>query len=191
MSYTYILASQSPRRQELLKHLIPTFEIRLKATEEDYPATMLASQVPVFLAEKKARAFSAELKPNELLIAADTVVILEGSILGKPTDKEEAFAMLSQLSGKKHEVITGVCLWKGNQTHFSFSEKTTVYFKPMTAEAIHYYLDHYQPYDKAGAYGVQEWWGMVAIERIEGCFYNVMGLPTARLYEALQVFSAQ
>lgn len=178
-----ILASKSPRRQELMKLLGLDFRIVLKEVEESYPESLSPAEVALYIAEKKAKAFDEEIS-NEIVITADTLVCVEGQILGKPENEAHAFEILSQLSGRKHEVMTGVCLLKDHQLH-SFVETSEVYFKNLTAEQINYYISTGQPMDKAGAYGIQEWIGLVGIERINGSYTNVVGLPTHRLYEEL------
>ncbi len=181
-----ILASTSPRRQQLMRDAGYAFDVRSKNIPEDFPPDMPVAQVPEFLAEKKAEAFRNEIL-DELVISADTVVIINRQILNKPQDETEAFAMLRQLSGRMHEVITGVCLLSA-QKKILFSDRTEVYFKPLTDDEILYYIDQYRPYDKAGAYGAQEWMGMVGVEKIVGSYFNVMGLPIHKVYEALQKF---
>lgn len=180
-----ILASRSPRRKELLKAAGFEFSVRTKNVSEDFPATMTPEVVPLYLAEKKAEAFRKELRPGDLIIAADTVVILNEVVINKPADPEEARTMLRKLSGQMHSVVTGVCLLSKERKEL-FSDSTLVMFKTLEESEIDYYVNTYQPLDKAGAYGVQEFIGMIGIERIEGCFYNVMGLPVARLYENLK-----
>lgn len=182
----FILASQSPRRKQLLAWADLQFEVIVSAAEEDYPATMEVEDVPVYIAKNKALAVQERIK-NEFpahigkwIIAADTIVVLENEIIGKPINKADAVAILQKLSGKTHRVITGVYLINGAESIF-FSETTLVHFHPLTEEQIHYYIDQYQPYDKAGAYGIQDWIGVVGIKGIEGDFYNVMGLPVSKL----------
>lgn len=160
------------------------FSVQTKNVPEDFPEDMPVAEVPVYLARKKAMAFKEEIQ-NELIIAADTVVIIEGKILNKPANQQEAAEMLSLLSGKMHEVITGVCLFSGNKT-FTFSDRTEVYFKNLTEEEINFYVTYYRPFDKAGAYGAQEWMGMIAVEKIVGSYFNVMGLPVHLVYKYLQ-----
>jgi septum formation protein len=184
-NYRLILASASPRRQQLLRDAGFTFEVRVKPVPEVYPATLAPEEVPEYLARLKASAFAGELLPDELLITADTVVCLHGKIIGKPGGREEAIAMLTELSGNCHLVVTGVCITTAARKR-SFNAHTHVYFRNLRAEEIGYYVDHYQPFDKAGAYGIQEWIGYTGIERIEGSFYNVMGLPIQKLYQALE-----
>ncbi|WP_430812809.1 MULTISPECIES: Maf-like protein [unclassified Carboxylicivirga] len=191
-NYKIILASQSPRRKELLSQLNIPFDILIKEeVEEIFPSGMPADEVPLFLAREKAKPYHDDCKKDNLLvITADTVVYCDGKILGKPADKAEAVRMLQGLSGKAHEVITGVALTTG-QRQAGFTARTKVFFKSLTADEIHYYIDHYQPFDKAGAYGIQEWIGMVGIERIEGSYFNVVGLPVQRLYTELKTFNIQ
>ncbi len=183
-----ILASQSPRRRQLLTEagiefdLAPRFEC-----EESFPATMAAGEVAEYLSALKSEAYPEPLGERDILLTADTVVIACGRILGKPTDRAEAIEMIALLSGCEHEVITGVTLRSAADRH-SFSVRTKVRFRELRQEEIEYYVDHYRPMDKAGAYGIQEWIGYVGIEGIEGSFYNVMGLPVQRLYTALNDF---
>lgn len=187
MNYKLILASGSPRRRQLLQDAGFEFEVRLKPTDEVYPSDLEPQQVPVYLACLKAAAFEGELLTGELLITADTVVLLKGEILGKPRDRTDAIRMLHRLSGQKHTVVTGVCL-KTADRQKSFSVSTDVFFKELTDDEITRYIDRYRPLDKAGAYGIQEWIGYIGIYRIEGSFYNVMGLPVQQLYEAINAF---
>ncbi len=183
-----ILASKSPRRQYLLKELGLDFKVIIKEIDETYPEYLTPEQVAVYLCEQKAKAFQDdELTDNTIIITADTIVCLENKILGKPVDYDDAVNILQQISGKEHEVITGVCLRAKNKTT-SFYAKTKVHFKQLSLEEIHYYIEKYKPYDKAGAYGIQEWIGYIGIDKIEGSFYNVMGLPVQRLYEELLRF---
>lgn len=186
-TYKLILASASPRRHQLMRDAGFQFEVRLKHTEEIWPADLEATAVPEYLACLKADAFRGELRPGELLITADTVVCLGSRILGKPDGREDAIRMLRELSGNAHTVVTGVCLTTADRRK-TFSAYTDVYFKPLSDEEITYYVDHYRPFDKAGAYGIQEWIGCIGICRIDGSFYNVMGLPVQQLYEALKHF---
>lgn len=182
-----ILASASPRRQQLLKDAGFAFEVRLKSFTEDYPSDLPPHEVPVYLASRKASFFSGELEKEDILITADTVVCIQDRIIEKPAGREEAIDMLSELSGKKHLVVTGVCI-TSPEKQLLFSSHTDVFFRSLTQEEIVYYVDNYQPYDKAGAYGIQEWIGYIGITRIEGSFYNVMGLPIQKLYEKLKEF---
>ena len=185
-SYDLILASGSPRRKELLTQLGISFKVIKSDVEEVFPTHLKKEKVARFLAELKASSWK-ELKKNELLITADTIVCLEDQILNKPKDYQEAFNMLQLLSGKKHEVITAVCLRSADQQK-TFHSTTSVYFKSLTDEEIKHYIEHYRPYDKAGGYGIQEWIGLIGIEKIEGSYFNVVGLPVKELYEALQAF---
>ena len=185
--YEVILASKSPRRQALLKEIVPEFSIMLRDTAETYPATLKGAQIVEHLANLKASAFDGELIDNQLLIAADTIVWIDDMVLGKPKDRSGAIAMLQQISGRKHTVYTGVCL-KTNQKKRVFSVATDVFFRSLSEDEIEYYVDKYQPFDKAGSYGVQEWIGYVGVERIEGSYFNVMGLPVQRLYQELKEF---
>ncbi|HIP31615.1 MAG TPA: septum formation protein Maf [Crocinitomicaceae bacterium] len=185
--FKIILGSKSPRRQELIKELGFPFEIRTKEVEENYPDNLPALEVAGYLAKLKAAPLIDSLQDGEILLTSDTVVLHQKKILGKPKNKEEAFYMLRSLSGNSHEVITGVNLVSKNK-EYNFSTSTTVYFSELSDEQIHYYIDNYQPFDKAGSYGIQEWIGMVGIEKIEGCFYNVMGLPVHELYKTLLNF---
>lgn len=177
-----ILASQSPRRRQLLTDAGIEYTLAERfECEEDFPSTMEASKVAEYLSALKSKAYPKRLEDNDILLTADTVVIAADRLLGKPADRDEAVAMIKLLSGRKHEVVTGVTLRSANRTR-SFSVSSTVCFRTLTDEEIAYYIDTYRPYDKAGAYGIQEWIGYVGIERIEGSFYNVMGLPVQRLY---------
>ncbi|NDW12369.1 septum formation protein Maf [Bacteroides sp. 214] len=183
--YRVILASASPRRQELLAGLGIDFSIKvLPDVDESYPPTLQAEAIPLHIARTKAAAYQSKQLPDELIITADTIVWLDGKVLGKPMDDAEACEMLRMLSGKTHQVITGVCLtttaWQR-----SFSAMSEVTFATLTDEEIAYYVANYHPMDKAGAYGVQEWIGYIGVEKIIGSFYNVMGLPIQRLYKEL------
>lgn len=181
-----LLASKSPRRRQLLSELGFPIEFVDLNVDEHTDNTIPATEIAQFLAHRKAMAYPVgQLKDDEVLVTADTVVVHNNKVLGKPIDREEAIAMLRSLSGDRHTVYTGVCL-RSNQQEYSFTEATDVFFTPLSDEVITYYIDNYQPYDKAGAYGIQEWIGMVAVERIEGCYYNVMGLPVAQLYRTLR-----
>jgi len=185
--YKIILGSQSPRRHLLLKGLDVPFEVRISETEEIYPAHLKREEIALYLCEMKASAFEKELDDKTLLITADTIVWINNHVLGKPKDHDDAIAILTELSGNMHEVITGVCL-KTNKKTSSFFALTKVFFKKLTLDEIEYYISNYKPWDKAGAYGAQEWIGYVAIERIEGSYFNVMGLPTRVLYQELMAF---
>lgn len=183
-NYRVILASGSPRRQQFLKELDVDFEIQLKDIEEIYPEHLQAEEITNFLAKLKASAFTLELKQDDVLITSDTIVWLNNKALGKPKDYDDAFEMLTEMSGTTHKVITSVCL-KTVDKEIVFYEETLVTFAKLSSEEIKYYLDNYKPFDKAGSYGIQEWIGLVAIEKIEGSYANVVGLPTHRLYEEL------
>ena len=184
--YHIILASKSPRRQELLKGLDVDFEVHVKeGIDESYPDDIEAEQVPVYISRKKAAAY--EITSGNMLITADTVVVSDGEILGKPKDAAQAAAMLHKLSGKTHTVTTGVTM-KTCDRQVSFPVTTKVTFRQLTDDEINYYITNYKPFDKAGAYGVQEWIGYVAVTRLEGSYYNVMGLPVQRIYEELKKF---
>ena len=180
-----LLASKSPRRRELLEMLRISFEVvDLGNIEEKYPEDLAKEEVPEFLSRLKAEAYKSELRENELLITADTVVILEGEILGKPKDEDDAKEMLARLAGKTHLVVSGVTVTTLRED-VTFKTVTRVKFGPLTKEQIAYYVENFRPLDKAGAYGIQEWIGGVAVEGIEGSYYNVMGLPVHRLYKEL------
>lgn len=187
-SYSLILASQSPRRRQLLADvgleftLAPRFEC-----EESFPEELPAAEVAQYLSNLKSEAYPEQLAERDILLTADTVVIACGRILGKPADRAEAIAMIEMLSGREHEVVTGVTLRMSNSKK-GFSVSSKVRFRRLTQEEIEYYVDTYRPFDKAGAYGIQEWIGYVGIEGIEGSFYNVMGLPVQRLYCELDRF---
>ena len=186
LDYHIILASNSPRRRELLSGLGLDYEVRtLPGIDESYPDTLQGEEIPVYISSKKASAYLDALKDNELLITADTIVWLDGRVLGKPADEDEARQMLRDLSGKTHQVITGVTL---ATTTFqkSFASVSQVTFASLTEEEISYYVTHYHPMDKAGSYGVQEWIGFIGVERIEGSYFNVLGLPVQRLYNELK-----
>lgn len=185
--YKIILASKSPRRQELLKGLDLEFEIRLKEVEEVYPADLVPEKVPEYLSKLKADTFLDDLLDNELLITSDTIVILNNEILEKPKSENEAKSMIQKMSGKKHSVVTGVALITTTK-QVIFSDTTEVTFDHLDNAEIEYYVTKYQPFDKAGAYGVQEWIGYVAIKKLVGSYYNVMGLPVHKLYKELKNF---
>ena len=185
--YSLILGSQSPRRKELFAGLHIPFKVEVRETGENYPKVMNPLEVPEFLSVLKSAPFMPDLRQDDLLITADTIVLIDDQVLGKPLDYEHAFEMLRLLSGKKHVVITGVCLTSADK-QTTFSDHTDVWFKNLSDDEIDYYLTHFRPFDKAGSYGVQEWIGYVAIERIEGSYFNVMGLPIQRLYEELLRF---
>jgi septum formation protein len=183
--YTIILASGSPRRQQFMRDLDLDFEIRLSDVEEIYPDTLQGTEITDFLAELKASALTATLREKEVLITSDTIVWHENKALGKPKDYDDAFEMLMSLSGKTHEVITSVCI-KTTATSDTFNETTKVTFNTLTEDEVKYYLNNYKPYDKAGAYGIQEWIGLVAIAKVEGSYVNVVGLPVDKVYQHLK-----
>ena len=186
--YNIVLASKSPRRQELLKGIGVDFTILTKEVDENYPQRLPAIDVAPFLSLKKAKAFEdAELPDNYMVITADTVVIVENEILGKPKDRDDAVRMMNLLSGKVHKVVTGVTVHTKEKTK-TFSVTSKVTFETLDNQEIDYYIDNFKPYDKAGAYGVQEWIGYIGVSNVEGSYYNVMGLPTQRLYKVLKEF---
>ncbi|MDQ6530725.1 Maf-like protein [Flavobacterium sp. LHD-85] len=182
--YKIILASGSPRRQQFFKDLDLDFEIRLKDVEEIYPPELKAEEITDYLAELKANAFEGELKENEILVTSDTIVWHQNKALGKPKNAEDAFTMIKSMSNATHEVITSVC-FKTADASTLLHDVTKVTFKDLSDEAILYYIENYKPYDKAGAYGIQEWFGFMAVAKVEGSYTNVMGLPTAKVYEFL------
>lgn len=186
-NYNIILGSKSPRRKELLAGLDIPFTTKTKETDESFSKDMDIRDVAEYLAIKKANAFDSELESSDLLITSDTTVCLKDQILNKAQNKDEAIAMLKSLSDQTHEVITGVCI-KTSEKTISFSETTKVYFKQLEDEEIEYYVDNYQPFDKAGAYGIQEWIGYIGVKKIEGDYYNVMGLPLFKLFKQLESF---
>lgn len=184
--YNIVLASASPRRRELLGMLGIDFTVAQPIdVDESYPEDMPAEQVPLFLSQVKSDAYRALMRPNDLIITADTVVILDGKVLGKPHDVNEAVQMLSTLQGRVHTVVSGVTVTTAGGSR-SFSVSTDVEFAPLTADEIAYYVKHYRPLDKAGAYGIQEWIGAAGVKGMNGSFYNVMGLPVNRLYSLLK-----
>jgi septum formation protein len=182
-----ILASQSPRRHQLMEQAGYKFKVVVADVDETNPEGMLGEQVPEFLAHKKAIEIATQ-HPDATIVAADTIVLLRNEILGKPIDSEDAIAMLQRLSGEIHRVVTGVCIWQKNNTQ-QFSVTTEVYFRPLTLEQIHYYITAYKPFDKAGSYAIQEWIGMIGIEKINGDYYNVMGLPISEVAKRLPLSS--
>lgn len=191
MRIPIILASQSPRRKQLLEWAEIAFDVVIKSTDESYPATLPTIDIPVHIARQKALAVREYIKTGyhaqyqqKIILAADTVVVLEGRIICKPADRQDAIDTLKALSGKQHSVITGVVVLQ-NDNEIAFADVTNVWFHELTEEQIIFYIDKYQPYDKAGAYAIQEWIGVVGIKNIEGDFYNVMGLPVSRVVKAL------
>lgn len=183
--YKIILASQSPRRIELLNGLNIKFEVQVLDVNEDFPAQMVGVDIPMYLAEKKANAYKHIMDEHTMIITADTIVWHEGKVLGKPVDETDARRMLRALSGKTHQVITGVCI-STLQRRKVFHVISDVRFARLTEAEIEYYLHNFKPYDKAGSYGVQEWIGFVGVEHINGSYFNVMGLPVQRLYNELK-----
>lgn len=180
-----ILASKSPRRQELIKGLELSFEIVTYEVEEDFDSNDLPSDIARKLALKKAAHYPKALNPEEVLLTADTIVWINGKVLNKPATVEESFEMLNTICGTSHQVYTGVCL-KTDSQEISFTEMSTVFCKQLSNDEIYHYINNYKPFDKAGSYGIQDWFGYTAVERIEGCFYNVMGLPVSRVNEELK-----
>lgn len=183
--FTLVLASQSPRRKELLAGLGLEFTIRTKPVQEDFPMDLAPERVAAFLSKKKADAFEGEIGPTEIILTSDTVVILEGAILGKPLDAAEATSMLRNLSGKSHTVVTGVTLTSQSK-QVTASDMAKVVFKELSDDEISFYIDQFQPMDKAGAYGIQEWIGFIGVEKIDGSFFTVMGLPLHLVYRILK-----
>lgn len=186
--YKIILASNSPRRKELLAGLDVDFEVRvIKGIDESYPDSLPTTDIAEYISRKKANAYLQQLAADELLITADTIVVLGSEVMGKPHDETDACRMLRELSGQTHQVITGVTLATTVRQQ-SFSVVTDVTFKSFTDEEIDYYVSHYKPFDKAGAYGIQEWLGYIGVTALRGSYFNVMGLPVQRIYEALRQF---
>lgn len=185
-----VLASQSPRRSQLLEWAEVPFDVMVKQTDEQYPATLPIEEIPVYIARNKAIALIADAtfqhyEKGVPVLAADTIVVLDNKVIGKPVNRQDAIDILTALSGNKHQVITGVVI-KYGENEIAFSDTTSVWFHSLTKEQIEFYVDKYEPYDKAGAYAIQEWIGVTGISRIEGDFYNVMGLPVSRVVQALQ-----
>jgi len=185
--YTIILGSASPRRKELLTDIGLIFNIQTTDKEENFPIELKEQEIAEFLAKQKSDFLSENLNPEDLLITADTIVSFNKELLKKPSNKEEAFNTLSKLSGNTHKVITGVCI-KTLEKEVVFSSTTMVTFNKLTKDEINYYINNYKPYDKAGAYGIQEWIGKIGIKNIDGSYANVVGLPTSKLYEQLKSF---
>ncbi len=187
MEHPIILASQSPRRKQLLEWAEIPFEIFIKETDESYPGNLSKQDVAIHIAQNKARAVQPFVAKNAIILSADTIVVLNDTIINKPADREDAILILSALSGHTHEVITGVCILQ-NSKQTCFADTTEVAFHELTREQIEFYVDKYKPYDKAGAYAIQEWIGVVGIKSITGDFYNVMGLPVSRVIKELNKF---
>ncbi|MDO4879879.1 MAG: Maf family nucleotide pyrophosphatase [Capnocytophaga sp.] len=181
-NYTIILATQSPRRHQFFKELHIPFIVKTKEIDESYPTDLQGYNIPLYIAKKKANAFLEELKESDILITSDTLIWQEDKAIGKPKNYEDGQAILRSFSGKKHQVITAVC-FTSLQKQYCLYEITDVFFKSLSEEEINYYLTHYQPFDKAGSYGIQEWIGAIGIERIEGSYNNVVGFPTHRFWE--------
>jgi septum formation protein len=186
-NYRIILASRSPRRRQLLHDMGLNFEVVARDYEESYPATLKGVDIALHLARQKSESFTKEILPDEIIITADTIVWCDDEVLGKPADASEARRMIKALSGNTHEVITGVALLSSSKKKI-FADTTRVTFENLTAEEIDYYIDNFKPYDKAGAYGIQEWIGIAACSRIEGSYFNVVGLPVQKLYKELKEF---
>jgi len=182
-----ILASQSPRRKQLLEWAAIEFTVMVSDADEHYPEGLQVDEIPIYIARKKADTVQSRVSGQSVILAADTIVVLEDRLIGKPVDREDAISILSALSGHRHQVITGIVLRRAS-TEISFSDSTDVWFHELTKTQIEYYVDHYAPYDKAGAYAIQEWIGVVGIKCIQGDFYNVMGLPVSRVIQALKAF---
>jgi len=185
--FNIILASRSPRRQQLLHELGLKFDVVIKDYEETYPEGLDGDEIARYIAYEKAASFKNQLSANDIVIAADTIVWCNKKVLGKPLDQEDAIAILKEISGNTHEVITGVSI-RSHSREITFSESTKVTFEVFTDEEIAYYTANYKPYDKAGAYGIQEWIGIIACSHIDGSYFNVVGLPVQRLYKELQRF---
>jgi len=186
-AFNIILASRSPRRQQLLRELGLKFDVVIKDYEETFPEGLNGEEIARYVAFKKAASFENEISDNEIVIAADTIVWCNNKVLGKPVNQEDAFAILKEISGNTHEVITGVSL-RSKSKELTFSDSTKVTFETFTDEEIYYYIDKFKPFDKAGAYGIQEWIGILACSHIDGSYFNVVGLPVQRLYKELQRF---
>ena len=183
--YKVILASGSPRRRELMAGLGVNYEVRILPDEdESYPDTLQGEEIPLYIAKEKADAYIPMMQPDELIITADTIVWLDGKVLGKPRDREDALQMLRTMSGRTHKVFTGVCITTTDWQR-SFTAQTEVRFATLSEDEIIYYVDNFKPMDKAGAYGVQEWIGFIGVENISGSYYNIMGLPVQKLYREL------
>jgi len=180
-----VLASNSPRRRQLLSDLGLSYEIRLQEVDESFPAHLVRAEVAEYLAAHKAAAYGATLAPDEVVLTADTIVCLDDDVLNKPADEAEAIRMLTRLQGRAHDVYTGVCLLTGDGRRVVFSDQTRVYFRALSPAEIEFYVRNYKPLDKAGAYGAQDWIGMVAVTRLEGSYFNVMGLPVHKVWEEL------
>ena len=187
-SYRVILASNSPRRKELLAGVGISFDVMtIPGIDESFPDTLKGGDIPLFLARKKSDAYQDILRDNVLVITADTIVWQDGKVLGKPKDRREAVEMIAELSGRSHTVYTGVCVRSATKEEAFYTE-SKVFFDELTADEIEYYVDNFKPYDKAGAYGIQEWIGYIAVKKIEGSYFNIKGIPIQRLYQVLKQF---
>jgi septum formation protein len=189
MDYELVLASQSPRRAQLLESLGFTFSIRVPLINEDYPAHLVGPDIVEYLSLKKAKALLKHITPAELIIASDTIVVIENEVLGKPENEIQAKEMLFKLSNKTHQVYTGLCLLNAKEDSKILSSKTDIQFKELSEEEIDYYIQNFKPFDKAGSYGIQEWIGMVGIKSISGNYFSVMGLPVFELYQEIKNFN--
>lgn len=188
MNKQIILASKSPRRQELIKGLELPYRVFTYEVDESFPNELKADEIALYLAKKKADAYPETLQPNEVLLTADTIVWINNHVLNKPENEKEAYQMLQEICGTTHSVYTGVCL-KSNVDSISFVEKSDVSIKQLNDSEIWHYIKNYKPFDKAGSYGIQDWFGYIAVEKINGCFYNVMGLPVSKLYDKIKQLS--
>jgi len=184
---TILLASKSPRRRELIKGLEFPYEIHTYDTDESFPSHLKGAEIATYLAEKKAMDFPHEIQPGQIVLTADTIVWVNNHVLNKPENEIESLAMLKEICGEKHEVFTGVCL-RDNGKHITFAERSEVTCKAVSESHLLHYIEHYKPFDKAGSYGIQDWFGYTVVEKINGCFYNVMGLPVSRVYEEIMKF---
>lgn len=188
--FSIVLASNSPRRKELLAGLGIDFQVRVsKDIDESYPSDIPVTEIAEYISSKKAAAYISTIADNELIITADTIVVLDDNVLGKPSSSEEARGMLQQISGRTHQVITGVCVFTKDKKK-SFSVCSDVTFKSLDIDEINYYIDNYKPFDKAGSYGIQEWIGYIGVTSLSGSYFNVMGFPIQRIYEVLKEFEA-
>ena len=186
-NFKIILASRSPRRQQLLRELGLKFDVVIKEYPETYPEGLSGEEIAIYVAHEKASSFKNEISDNEIVIAADTIVWCNNKVLGKPLDFEDAKRILNEISGNTHEVITGVSLFSLSK-EITFTDSTKVTFETLSEEEIHYYVEKFKPYDKAGAYGIQEWIGLISCSHIDGSYFNVVGLPVQKLYKELQNF---
>jgi len=186
-NFKIILASRSPRRQQLLRELGLKFDVVIKEYPETYPEGLSGEEIAIYVAHEKASSFKNEISDNEIVIAADTIVWCNNKVLGKPLDFEDAKRILNEISGNTHEVITGVSLFSLSK-EITFTDSTKVTFETLSEEEIHYYIDKFKPYDKAGAYGIQEWIGLISCSHIDGSYFNVVGLPVQKLYKELRNF---